>query len=151
MIFKIILCNRQKPAARCSRPLCSSQSTGGTPHHLPNRRDNKRPRGTDQIPKDPHPVPQDPTACRCDTRNPPRSHRKRCTKRELLPSHHVKCSTHELPAKNMCSRSGVWTAKGCQLLLRKEVIQPHLPVRLPCYDFVPIANPTFDSSPTKMC
>ena len=31
-------------------------------------------------------------------------------------------------------------------LLRKEVIQPHLPVRLPCYDFVPIANPTFDSS-----
>jgi hypothetical protein len=29
---------------------------------------------------------------------------------------------------------------------RKEVIQPHLPVRLPCYDFVPIADPTFDSS-----
>ena len=34
-----------------------------------------------------------------------------------------------------------------QVLLRKEVIQPHLPVRLPCYDFVPIANPTFDGSP----
>ena len=34
----------------------------------------------------------------------------------------------------------------CQVLLRKEVIQPHLPVRLPCYDFVPIASPTFDSS-----
>jgi len=32
-------------------------------------------------------------------------------------------------------------------LLRKEVIQPHLPVRLPCYDFTPIADPTFDSSP----
>jgi hypothetical protein len=31
-------------------------------------------------------------------------------------------------------------------LLRKEVIQPHLPVRLPCYDFVPIADPTFDHS-----
>jgi len=31
-------------------------------------------------------------------------------------------------------------------LLRKEVIQPHLPVRLPCYDFTPIANPTFGSS-----
>jgi len=27
------------------------------------------------------------------------------------------------------------------------VIQPHLPVRLPCYDFVPIAGPTFDHSP----
>jgi hypothetical protein len=32
-------------------------------------------------------------------------------------------------------------------LLRKEVIQPHLPVRLPCYDFVLIASPTFDHSP----
>ena len=35
------------------------------------------------------------------------------------------------------------------MLPRKEVIQPHLPVRLPCYDFVPIANPTFDRSPQK--
>ena len=25
--------------------------------------------------------------------------------------------------------------------LRKEVIQPHLPVRLPCYDFTPVTNP----------
>ena len=33
------------------------------------------------------------------------------------------------------------------LLLRKEVIQPHLPVRLPCYDLVPITSPTFDGSP----
>ena len=30
------------------------------------------------------------------------------------------------------------------LLLRKEVIQPHLPIRLPCYDFTPIINPTLD-------
>ena len=36
-----------------------------------------------------------------------------------------------------------------KLLLRKEVIQPHLPVRLPCYDLVPIASPTFDGSPHK--
>lgn len=35
---------------------------------------------------------------------------------------------------------------GIMVLLRKEVIQPHLPVRLPCYDFVPIADPTFDGS-----
>ena len=39
------------------------------------------------------------------------------------------------------------TMSGRQKLLRKEVIQPHLPVRLPCYDFVPIADPTFDGSP----
>ena len=30
----------------------------------------------------------------------------------------------------------------CLLLLRKEVIQPHLPIRLPCYDFTPVINPT---------
>ena len=29
------------------------------------------------------------------------------------------------------------------LLLRKEVIQPHLPVRLPCYDFTPLTRHTF--------
>ena len=39
------------------------------------------------------------------------------------------------------------TKQKYSILLRKEVIQPHLPVRLPCYDFVPIANPTFDHSP----
>ena len=32
-----------------------------------------------------------------------------------------------------------------RLLLRKEVIQPHLPIRLPCYDFTPVINPTFGS------
>ena len=26
--------------------------------------------------------------------------------------------------------------------LRKEVIQPQVPLRLPCYDFTPVANPT---------
>ena len=36
--------------------------------------------------------------------------------------------------------------KFSEMLLRKEVIQPHLPVRLPCYDLVPITNPTFDGS-----
>ena len=29
-------------------------------------------------------------------------------------------------------------------LPRKEVIQPQLPLQLPCYDFVPVTNPTFD-------
>ena len=34
----------------------------------------------------------------------------------------------------------------CAMLSRKEVIQPHLPVRLPCYDFVPVISPTLGSS-----
>ena len=32
------------------------------------------------------------------------------------------------------------------LFLRKEVIQPHLPIRLPCYDFTPVIGPAFGSS-----
>ena len=36
--------------------------------------------------------------------------------------------------------------KPVKALLRKEVIQPHLPVRLPCYDFTPLTRHTFDSS-----
>ncbi len=32
------------------------------------------------------------------------------------------------------------------MLPRKEVIQPQLPLRLPCYDFTPVTSPTFDGS-----
>ena len=34
-------------------------------------------------------------------------------------------------------------------LPRKEVIQPHLPVRLPCYDFTPLTLHTFGASPPR--
>jgi hypothetical protein len=41
---------------------------------------------------------------------------------------------------------GAWDIHTSRLVLpRKEVIQPQLPLRLPCYDFVPVASPTFDS------
>ena len=36
------------------------------------------------------------------------------------------------------------------LLLEKEVIQPHLPVRLPCYDFTPLTGHTFESGPLSV-
>ena len=35
-------------------------------------------------------------------------------------------------------------------LPRKEVIQPHLPVRLPCYDFTPLTLHTFGTSPLSV-
>ena len=41
--------------------------------------------------------------------------------------------------------SAVFTAY-CIQFLRKEVIQPHLPIRLPCYDFTPVIGSTFGSS-----
>ena len=44
-------------------------------------------------------------------------------------------------------RPGIVLARGQQRLPRKEVIQPHLPVRLPCYDFTPITDPTLDACP----
>ena len=31
------------------------------------------------------------------------------------------------------------------MLPRKEVIQPQLPLRLPCYDFAPVTPPTLDA------
>ena len=43
-------------------------------------------------------------------------------------------------------RSALETAAPILELPRKEVIQPHLPVRLPCYDFTPVTSPTFDGS-----
>ena len=38
----------------------------------------------------------------------------------------------------------------CSSFLRKEVIQPHLPIRLPCYDFTPVIGSTFDCSLPKV-
>ncbi len=41
---------------------------------------------------------------------------------------------------------GVWHLRACArgaVIRRKEVIQPHLPVQLPCYDFVPVTSPAF--------
>ena len=34
----------------------------------------------------------------------------------------------------------------CSGLPRKEVIQPQLPLQLPCYDFVPVTSPTLGGS-----
>ena len=45
------------------------------------------------------------------------------------------------------AEDGVGCARAlADCLPRKEVIQPHLPVRLPCYDFTPLTLHTFDAS-----
>ena len=48
------------------------------------------------------------------------------------------------PAAARCSSP---RAEAHSSSLRKEVIQPHLPVRLPCYDFTPLTRHTFGSAP----
>src|SRR3954452_21102513 len=55
-------------------------------------------------------------------------------------------SSSTIPLVNTTSATRTDAGRAGCVLLRKEVIQPHLPVRLPCYDFVPIASPTFDGS-----
>ena len=62
---------------------------------------------------------------------------------EIVPQHFVLLPT--IPPQQSFARANLLGTS--HFLLRKEVIQPHLPIRLPCYDFTPIANPTFGSSP----
>jgi hypothetical protein len=47
---------------------------------------------------------------------------------------------------NVCFESSAEACSLRRVLLRKEVIQPHLPVRLPCYDFTPLTGHTLNSS-----
>ena len=47
--------------------------------------------------------------------------------------------------KYLVAFNNLITCQPLLFFLRKEVIQPHLPIRLPCYDFTPVANPTFGS------
>ena len=76
----------------------------------------------------PHRSPQGP--------KDPRSQRS-------LPHQHAHTNPGTIP--------GAWATRRTpdrrpEKLRRKEVIQPHLPVRLPCYDLVPITSLTLDGS-----
>ena len=56
------------------------------------------------------------------------------TSLERLGFDHIRCPAY----------AGRW------ILLRKEVIQPQVPLRLPCYDFTPIAGRTVGSCLPKV-
>src|ERR1022692_286314 len=113
-----------------------------------------REHGPDEVPNL-RPFPQDSTACSAcapswDRRSVPQRaavladpgrHPDRITSAPLT-SCHLRSIRLRYGSGRVCRTS----RHSRQVLLRKEVIQPHLPVRLPCYDFVPIAGPTFDSS-----
>jgi hypothetical protein len=142
---------------RCSHPLCNTQhtttpqptTTTTTPTHRPQRPtsgdalDGPRPRAA------PEKTTHQPARCLLRT--------QQCAETYLTtsgvmfhpatPPQHARGVeiTRRKPA-TPCRGSPPHTGK----LLRKEVIQPHLPVRLPCYDFVPIAGPTFDHSPPQV-
>ena len=57
---------------------------------------------------------------------------------------------NEVPNSSLRLSSETFITEQCTFpyffFLRKEVIQPHLPIRLPCYDFTPVTGSTFDGS-----
>ena len=156
---------------RCSRPLYSSQPTHPHPPRTPGQPGAPdRPGNQGALPQNPdsmppphtqgHPPPADhhdhnsPSSppqrarllCQHQTSQPPRENKP--TRHSRPPSSSARASpqpaqTHQQPEQDQNSQEATPT----QSILRKEVIQPHLPVRLPCYDFVPITSPTFDRSP----
>ena len=111
-----------------------------------------------------------PTTQADQTRQGPRAHCPRPRQRAKPPTHHQPTTPPPTPTQKgdqapagrpPASRHSLHHAShatphpsppkrpgqaGGHKLPRKEVIQPHLPVRLPCYDFVPITSPTFDRS-----
>ena len=112
------------PDPRPARPTASRQG------HPENRTHPKRMRVAVREPKSiPIPLPAGP-------QGNPRSQRS-------LPHQHAHARPETIP--------GAWATRRTpdrrpEKLRRKEVIQPHLPVRLPCYDLVPITSLTLDGS-----
>jgi hypothetical protein len=128
-----------------------------SPHHHNRQHEPQHPkRGTAG------PFPQDPTVC-----HPPPGHHHTAapdTRPTIISVPHQETPTPPPTQTRQAQQEGqetptthpaqaphphASTTAGVHRLLRKEVIQPHLPVRLPCYDFVPIADPTFDHSPPR--
>ena len=77
----------------------------------------------------------------------------------LFPVHDGHCRHRLLrPSPRTHARSCIFLGHTCnrqtaQILytqvvrpITKEVIQPQVPLRLPCYDFSPVADPRFDSA-----
>ena len=129
----------QKETPSCSRPLSSSQAT--THHHAVRTgpaRHQARWASNRARPKPGVAIREPKSASTPLPRNIPRR-----TNRKPMIS-----STPAAPDRRDCRGAGVRTGQrtlAC-ILRRKEVIQPHLPVRLPCYDLVPITSLTLDGS-----
>ena len=82
----------------------------------------------------------------CSFQAPPRR-RPGASRPRSLKTEQRTAATRRLPSRPaMPSRWPEVRSTSRECLPRKEVIQPQLPLRLPCYDFTPITSPTFDGS-----
>ena len=122
--------NRAVPR-RCSRPLYSSQTT----NHTNTNTENKPSTSTSQSPLQTTPSVQPEN---------PRTHPNNTTIMMTYTQHRETKQTTKKGAdippmsKPPTRHSQMAWPTNIVELLRKEVIQPHLPVRLPCYDLAPV-------------
>ena len=122
---------------------------------MPNNKTNHQNQNTNTLCSNPptNKLKDRKSLCFINSHNPTRAHNTCAHTRRFPPEktcHHTRnprAMTKKLATTRCLTRHPPVTKQINNILLRKEVIQPHLPVRLPCYDFVPIANPTFDHSP----
>ena len=128
----------------CSRPLSSSQTT--------TRPDRTRPaaRKADGVPPGasgkPHAPKTDAGGGPGTQKHTHTTPRKAPRTREANDLFHTSTPT---PNRRRSPAHGPHDGRQTGVLKklrRKEVIQPHLPVRLPCYDLVPITSLTLDGS-----
>jgi hypothetical protein len=65
-------------------------------------------------------------------------------RRRRHPSSICRIKAEALPvlSKRVATNQGPKPSGYVENILRKEVIQPQVPLRLPCYDFTPVADPT---------
>jgi hypothetical protein len=118
--------------SRCTRCTCRSWYRSPSTHH-----------------GDPSPgrglIPQNPNSVSSTSQTHPAPANRHPGEGGTLVCFHIS-KQHQPPPHEPTGTAPAGDGEQVCVLLRKEVIQPHLPVRLPCYDFVPIASPTFDHS-----
>ena len=140
--------NRDK-ASRTKNPALLASTIQFSNHHAPRPDPTRGPQGRRRPARGIRKTARTQNGCGWRSGNPkaypyhspqgpkdPRSQRS-------LPHQHAHTKPETIP--------GAWATRRTpdrrpEKLRRKEVIQPHLPVRLPCYDLVPITSLTLDGS-----
>ena len=133
-------------SSHCSRPLSSSQTTTHPDRTRPAaRKADGVPPGASGKPHAPKTDAGGGPGTQKHTHTTPRTPKRNPRAHDLF---HTSTPT---PSGDDPRHAGHTTADKHrpEKLRRKEVIQPHLPVRLPCYDLVPITSLTLDGSIQK--
>ena len=131
-------------SSHCSRPLSSSQTTTHPDRTRPAaRKADGVPPGASGKPHAPKTDAGGGPGTQKHIRTAPRRPQGNPRSQRSLPHQHAHARPETIP--------GAWATRRTpdrrpEKLRRKEVIQPHLPVRLPCYDLVPITSLTLDGS-----